>query len=404
MRFFSSKRNAMSWATLALLAFGCSARSRTQPVVDASNGGLGEPAIDGSPPVDSTDADAAEDGASPGDGGTSVADGSALGIGILVGYYAEWAKTTFPPSAVQWSALTHLAEAFALPSPDGGLANVADFADDALVQAAHAHGVKIVASIGGASGDFYGSVVGSAPRARTVAAVASLCADHGYDGVDIDWEFPDTGTISAWVALVSDLRAALDAVRPGLSLSSTIGPLSPQIDLPPLASLDQLDWVEVMTYPYSDPQSDEVGFLAPIAAVPDSGEGSVSSTIQYLIGVRGVSASKLLLGLPFYGFEFKDGPPGTPISSPSHVVELDDGVVLPMVGTAGWTRSWDPLANEPGLVNGKLFITYEDTASIDAKCALAHASGLGGAMVWHMGEGVLPDGSQPLLAHAAGCR
>ena len=291
-----------------------------------------------------------------------------LGNGLLVGYYAEWKKSTFPPSAIEWSALTHVAEAFVLPEADGGLSNVASFADDALVAAAHAHGVKVVASVGGARGDFYRSVVAAGPRGRTVAALATLCKDHGYDGIDIDWEFPDSSTIAAWESLLDDLRTALDAIGPGLTLSSTIAPTPPSSDLPTVAALSKLDWVEVMAYRYSGPSSDEVGYLAPLADPPDAGgEGSVTDTIRHLVTDRGIPASKLLLGIPFYGLEFEDGPPGTPIASPSHVIEMPGTSVLPLVGTSGWTRSWDSVAGAPSLTDGKLFASHVRRHAVDRR-------------------------------------
>ena len=390
MRALDDQRLVVIGAVLALFAVGCGSNA---PTHDNAEGGP--------PTTEPTDAGASDAGESSQDASSPDAG---FGPGLLVGYYAEWKKSSFPASAIQWGTLTHLAEAFFLPEVDGGIANAGTLADDALVAAAHANGVKIIASVGGATGDFSASVVAPGPRARTVAALALLCAEHGYDGVDIDWEFPDTGSISAWVSLLDELRTALDAVRPGLTLSSTIGPTPPNSDLPPLASLNKLDWVEIMAYRYSDPSSDEVGFISPLDVPPDAGEGSVSETVHHLVVDRGVPASKLLLGLPFYGFEFEDGPPGTPVSSPSKVLELDDSSVLQMVGAPGWTLSWDTVANAPSLTNGKLFLTYEDTQSIDTKCAFAHQSGLGGAMVWHMAQGVLADGAQPLLEHAANCR
>ncbi len=380
---------AVTWIALALAAGGCGTAA-----ADASSS-----STDASAPLAPSDAGALSD--APVDS-QSVSQHEG---GLLVGYYAEWKKGSFPPASVQWDALSHVAEAFALPEADGGLANLGTFADDALVAAAHAHGVKIIASVGGARGDFYASVVAPGPRARTVAALASLCATHGYDGIDLDWEYPDTGTIVAWSALVHELRVALDALGGGhLSLSSTLAATSPNSDLAPVDVLAALDWVEVMTYLYSGPKSDEVGFLSPMVDPLDAGDGSVSETIRHLIVDRGIPASKLLLGIAFYGFEFQDGPPGTAIASPSHVIEMDDTSIALLSEDAGWTRSWNAVASAPALTDGKSFVTYEDTSSIDAKCAFVHAQGLGGAMVWHMSEGVLPDGSQPLITHAAGCR
>ena len=208
-----------TWLIPALLV-GCGAKAGelSTPLGDASRDEADDAAGNDDASDEATISLAEDGGASP-DGVTAHARG------LLVGYYADWAATAFPVTSIDWTSLTHVAEAFALPQSDGGgLANAATVANAPLVQAAHAHGVKVVVSVGGAHGVFDGAVVDPKARAATVAAIAALCADHAYDGVDIDWEFPDAATVPAWVSLVDDLRTALDAVRPGLTVSTTIGP------------------------------------------------------------------------------------------------------------------------------------------------------------------------------------
>src|SRR5208282_3202461 len=113
---------------------------------------------------------------------------------------------------------------------------------------------------------------------------------------DLDWEFPSSSTIAAWVALVADLRTALDAIGPGLTISTTLGSSPSDSDIYPAASLATLDWVSAMTYAYANPSSDVVGYYAPLRA--PAGASSVDATITHLVG-RGVPASKLLLGIGF---------------------------------------------------------------------------------------------------------
>jgi chitinase len=366
--------------------------------VDAAAAGVdasGEP--DAQPQLGASDGGAAEDGAVP-----TMEGGSAEG-GLLVGYYTEWSAHDLPVSAIEWGPLTHIAHAFALPQDGGGIENATTLPNDALVQAAHANGVKVVVSVGGQSAS-WASVVGSpTSRAATVAALAGFCSQHGYDGVDVDWEFPDQTTIVAWSVMVAELRVALDAIRPGLTVSSTVDDSASNSDIYPVPDLASLDWISAMTYAYANPGSSVVGFYAPLAAPDGGATGSVEATIAHLVA-RGVPASKLLLGFGFYGEEFRNGPPGATIVSPGDVVVFPQNKIAPLIGQAAWTLAWDPTASESSLQDGKDWISYEDARSIDAKCAYAHASGLGGAMIWHLAFGVFPDGTQPLLERAAGCR
>jgi chitinase len=396
-------RRACAWLA-ALLVVGCNA-------VDLP-AGFG-PVDDGAPPGDGLGpaGDGGDAGAGPAkDGGSGRLDAAldaageaGAARGLLVGYYASWSTGTLPESAVDWTSLTHVAHAFALPKSGGGLSNADTFPDDALVTAAHANGVKVVVSVGGSSAPFADAVHTTSARAKTVSALASLCASHGYDGVDLDWEFPDATNIADWVSLVTELRTALDAVRPGLTISSTVDDSPGLADVYPLATLASLDWISAMTYAYTNSGSNVVGWYAPLREPADASTGSVVETIDHLVG-RGVPASKLLLGLGFYGEEFRNGPPGSTIVSPADVVVLAQQDVANIESRGGWTAGWDSTAAEPSLAQGRDWISYEDARSIDEKCAYAKAKGLGGAMIWHLAYGVFPDGSQPLLAHAQWCR
>lgn len=316
----------------------------------------------------------------------------------IVGYYVASKRRALPPAGIAWNDLTHVAHAFASPDIKGGIANLASFVDPELIAQAHAHGVKVVASVGGASGDFSGVASSPSARAATVAALVSLCADDGYDGIDVDWEFPDASTAPAWAQFLGELRIGLDGVRPQLSLSAAVSASPAKIDALPIGALSQLDWVGALTYAYAGPSSKTVSYLAPL----ESSQLSISKTIDHLLA-RGIAPERVLIGLPFYGYEFKDGPPGTAVSSSSAVVEWDYRDLAPVIGK-GWERSWDATAHVPYLRNGKSFLTYEDEEAIAATCTFAATRALGGALVWQLAAGTLDGGAQPLLAAAQACR
>jgi len=69
-----------------------------------------------------------------------------------MGYYASWQPSLYPVSAIEWSGLTHIAMAFYTPNGSGALTLMGGNPQLALdmVSAAHQHGVKAIASLGGA--------------------------------------------------------------------------------------------------------------------------------------------------------------------------------------------------------------------------------------------------------------
>jgi chitinase len=334
---------------------------------------------------------------------TTTPDTPTTSTGYLVGYYATWTRSTMPPSTVPWSKLTHVAHAFILPAATGGLQDVAGYVDSELISTAHANSVKVVASVGGAGANFDGNTV-TGNRAKTVAALADLCKTYGYDGIDIDWEFPDATTAPSWKALITELRTALDAVRPGLTISAAVASGSYYGDNLPSDGLLALDWIGVMTYDYAGSWSSTSGHCSPLYPSVGGDGGSVSESMDYFLVTRAMPKEKVLLGLPFYGAEFGataiDSTPVAPASAP------DYRDVVPMMGTAGWVTAWDDTAKVPYLHRSSSpgFLSYDDATSIGDKCAYGKSRGVKGAIIWHLAGDRLSDGTNPLLTAAQPCR
>ena len=88
--------------------------------------------------------------------------------------------------------------------------------------------LKVLLSVGGGSTAFwFGRAVASADsRAMFVASAVRLITDWGFDGIDIDWEWPANATqIAGYAELLGATRAALDkyAKKNGLQYRFKIG-------------------------------------------------------------------------------------------------------------------------------------------------------------------------------------
>jgi chitinase len=117
------------------------------------------------------------------------------------GSYSSWA------SSIDFSKMTHLNLAFATADGSNNWDMGASDSDvAALVTAAHAAGVKVIASLGGGGGDQ--TVIAQYNTASNVAPLVSnldaFVSSHDFDGVDIDIEDPNNlgGTYSTFVAAV----------------------------------------------------------------------------------------------------------------------------------------------------------------------------------------------------------
>src|ERR1035437_1212855 len=112
----------------------------------------------------------------------------------VVAYIPDW-DPTFTWRSIDYTQVTHLDWAFVTPDTNGKLsaldrANVLRL--DSITSTAHAAGVKVLVSLGGADGSttFAGAARNPVARANLGHQVKILLAARNLDGVDIDWETP----------------------------------------------------------------------------------------------------------------------------------------------------------------------------------------------------------------------
>jgi len=114
----------------------------------------------------------------------------------ITAYYPTWSRMT--PAQVPWAGLTHV-----IHFSGGGPVTTSPFFDHsdmesvagqqaALLQNAHASGVKVLMSVGGAYGGAGGNLTAiSQDLAKIdtfVATAANYAFSKGYDGIEVDWE------------------------------------------------------------------------------------------------------------------------------------------------------------------------------------------------------------------------
>jgi chitinase len=219
-----------------------------------------------------------------------------------------------------------------------------------------------------------------------------------FDGIDIDWEYPHQEDAANYLALLTEFRQKMDARRPGLRRTIAVGPsprMYPGTDMAAVSRI--VDQIGLMTYDFNGPWSTTTGFISPLRASAGHEGGNIEHTVQAYTAA-GVPVSKLLVGLPFYGYGWRQ------------VAEDNDGLFQEGQAIRGdrpyraiaalvpqSTVYRDQLSQAPWLFDGDIFWTYEDPISIQHKSEYIRQQHLGGFMIWELGE----DTPTAALLHAA---
>ena len=369
---------------------------------------------------------------------------------VVAAYFAEWGiyGRRYNVADIPADELTHVIYAFAAISPEGEVEPFDEFAavekshpgdrwDEPLrgsykqlklLKERHPH-LRTLIAVGGwtLSGRFSDVAISEESRRRFAASAIAFCKRYGFDGLDLDWEYPVGGGLASntnrpedkqnYTLLVAEIRRQMEANRQAdgshllLTVASSAGSTMAHFELGAMARY--LDWFNVMTYDFHGSWEPFTNHQAALFANPDdpSQEASsynVSHAIQAYLDA-GVPAAKIVMGVPLYSRGW------------SGVSRQGDGLFQtaggPSLGT--WERGIldyndlhrriqqepsrylvhrDPSAaaafvTSPDL-DGGTFMTYEDVPTVRRKLAFLKQHRLRGMMFWEL-SGDIRDTTHP---------
>ncbi|KAG4257686.1 chitinase 1 [Fusarium proliferatum] len=337
-------------------------------------------------------------------------------------YFTNWGiyERDYQPKDLPASQITHLLYAFMGVSADGTVYSVDSYADvqkpldddSRTGSGSTAYGcveqiyglkkkhrqMKVLLSIGGwtLSTNFPAAASTAATRKRFASSAVDIMKDWGFDGIDVDWEYP-TGNAQAsdMLLLLKAVREELDAYADKsasghhfeLSIAAPAGP--EHYSVLRLADIGNVvDHINLMGYDYAGVLSNATGHAANLYAndgIPGSTPFSTDTAIRAYLAA-GVPASKIVLGMPLYGKSFQN----------------TDGLggAFNGVGQGRWGEGvWD-YKDLPRSASAKMYydtkaqgfysydsstrelISFDTPEVVMQKVAYIKKSGLGGSMFW----------------------
>ncbi|KAM3446168.1 hypothetical protein MY3296_009925 [Beauveria thailandica] len=336
-------------------------------------------------------------------------------------YFTSWGiyGRDFQPTDLPASQITHVIYAFMNVTANGTVYSGDSYADYEkhyandtwnddgnnaygcvkqlfLLKKQHRH-LKVMLSIGGWtwSKNFPAAASSASTRKTFAQSAVGIMKDWGFDGIDIDWEYPEDATQAQdMIFLLQAVRDELDSYASQhaenhhflLSIAAPTG--AKEYKKLKLAELGQvLDYINLMAYDFAGAWSNTTGHGANLyndtenpAATPFNTKDAVDAYIN-----GGVPANKLVLGMPIYGRSFQQtegiGRPFQGVGSGTWENGTWDYSVLPKPGaeimcdnTAQGCYSYDAQTKE--------LITFDTPDIVAAKVGWLKEKGLGGSMFW----------------------
>ena len=339
----------------------------------------------------------------------------------VVCYYTNWAfyrqgSGKYMPEDIDYTLCTHVNYGFAVLDPTQLVMvphdDWADVQKDFLgkVAALKKKGVTVSIALGGwndSEGDKYSRMVNNkASREHFIKEAVKFIEKWGFEGLDLDWEYPKCWQVDcskgpdsdkeAFSALVRELSAEF---KPrGWSLSAAVSPsktvMDAGYDIPTLNTY--LDIINVMTYDFHGHWDKKTGHVAPLYERPDDDYYffNANYTMHYWVD-QGADKAKLVMGMPMYGQSFTLADTAENTLNSAALGRGDAGEFTRAGGFLAYyeicekvqSQGWNVVRDQEGrhgpyAYHQDQWVGYDDISMIRQKSQYVKDNGFGGGMIW----------------------
>lgn len=307
----------------------------------------------------------------------------------VVGFLPYWSGT----SNIRWDLLTHVACFSVEVDGLGNVVNARGWPWTATINTARANNVRVLLTVTNFTPSQLLTLLQTpANRARLTTNLRNLTRGTA-DGVCLDFE---GSTSNGWAGLVDEYAAELRAGLRSENPAAEVWVATPAVNWNGAWNLTGLaqaaDGLFIMGYDFYGSFSSTSGPSSPLIG----GSFNLTNTVTSVYGgVLRQNASKVVLGVPWYGNHWRTTTSSAYATATAHVSSPTFASANAQAGVSG--RLWDAGSRTPWTrwqASGQWNqMWYDDAESLGLKYDLAKQYELGGVGMWAMGY----QGSGPSL-------
>ncbi|KAJ6032574.1 hypothetical protein N7540_003306 [Penicillium herquei] len=327
----------------------------------------------------------------------------------VIGYYESWSYdrkcNSWAPEDITVGVWTHLNYGFALIGSDYRISQMNSFDEELYPRFTNlkssSAGLKVFISVGGwdAGGSIWSDMVSSEEsRSAFIDSAIAFMKTYGFDGIDLDWEYPaasDRGGVSAdtdnFVTFLKELKAACGSKY---GISATLPSSYWYMQGFDVVGMEPyVDWFNFMSYDIHGTWDGNNPYTSAVVQ-PHTNLSEITEGLD-LLWRNNISPSKVVLGEAFYGrsFTLSDSSctkPGCSFSgggtegkctatsgilSNAEIQQIiSDNDLTPILEKEAAVKyvTWDK----------NQWVSYDDEETLEMKRKYANGKCLGGRMVW----------------------
>ncbi|KAI0055952.1 hypothetical protein BV25DRAFT_1981118 [Artomyces pyxidatus] len=383
-----------------------------------------------------------------GDATSQIIHKRSTGGKVQAAYFTNWGiyGANFQPTSIIPTDLTHILYSFADVMPSTGSIFLTDtYADEQkmfpgdswsatgnnlygclkqmyLLKLANRN-LKILLSIGGwtySQDNHFSFVTDASLRATFVSSAVQLLEDYGFDGIDIDFEYPANAAQGQGFAdLYTELRTAFDtlASQKGdtvpyqLTAAVSAGSANyANLVVPQMNSA--LTFWNLMAYDYAGSWLTWASIRAISLPLPTDNQAnlyggartnvSTDAAVKWFVS-QGATTSKINMGIPLYGRAFEDttglGAAYNGIGPGTIQAGIYSYSALPLAGAQVFENTTDVSSYSYDATKMEL-VSYDTPHIVTLKAQYVQAKGLAGSMFWDLSTDKV--GASSLVGTTAG--